>query len=99
MNLNIKQVSGSILSVSQFTLYADTKRGNLPGFDRSAHPDIAREYWLKFNELLRQKGIDVKEGTFGAHMEVNLINDGPVKGRVFDERQSGWRYFKTNERF
>ncbi len=78
MNLNIKQAGGSILSVSQFTLYADTKKGNRPGFGQSAHPDIAREYWLKFNNLLLEKGLDVKAGIFGADMEVNLTNDGPV---------------------
>ncbi|NOZ68472.1 MAG: D-tyrosyl-tRNA(Tyr) deacylase [Deferribacteres bacterium] len=78
MNLNVKQTGGMILSVPQFTLYADTRRGNRPGFDRSAHPGIAREYWRRFNDLLRQEGLDVREGVFGAHMEVELVNDGPV---------------------
>jgi D-tyrosyl-tRNA(Tyr) deacylase len=78
MNLDIGQVRGSILSVSQFTLYANTKKGNRPGFDRSASPDAAKKLWLDFNENLRQRGIDVREGLFGAHMEVSLINDGPV---------------------
>lgn len=78
MNLNLNQVEGQILSVSQFTLYADTSKGNRPGFDQSADPDTARKYWVKFNELLREKGLDVKEGEFGASMEVDLVNDGPV---------------------
>jgi D-tyrosyl-tRNA(Tyr) deacylase len=78
MNLDIKQVQGEILSVSQFTLYADTRKGNRPGFDKSADPGVANEYWLEFNNLLREKGINVREGIFGAHMEIGLINDGPV---------------------
>lgn len=78
LNLNIKQVNGQILSVPQFTLYADTGKGNRPGFDLSAKPETAKEYWKKFNHLLRENGIDVKEGVFGAYMEVGLINDGPV---------------------
>jgi D-tyrosyl-tRNA(Tyr) deacylase len=78
MNLNIKQVNGQILSVPQFTLYADTLKGNRPGFDLSAEPEMAEEYWSRFNKLLQENGIDVKEGVFGAHMEVGLINDGPV---------------------
>jgi len=78
MNLNVKQVCGQILSVSQFTLFADTKKGNRPGFDRSAEPEMAAEYWKRFNILLRKRGVEVKEGIFGANMEVDLINDGPV---------------------
>ena len=78
MNLNIKQVRGEILSVSQFTLYADTRKGNRPGFDQAAGPGLAKDYWERFNNLLRENNVDVREGIFGARMEVELINDGPV---------------------
>ena len=78
MNLDVKQINGKVLSVPQFTLYADTQKGNRPGFDHSADPETAKDYWNRFNNLLRQNGIEVKEGIFGAHMEVELINDGPV---------------------
>lgn len=78
MNLDIKQIKGQILSVPQFTLYADTKKGNRPGFDRSAEPEMAKGHWTKFNDLLRGNDIEVKEGVFGANMQVELINDGPV---------------------
>ncbi|MBL7070759.1 MAG: D-tyrosyl-tRNA(Tyr) deacylase [Candidatus Omnitrophica bacterium] len=78
MNLNVKQAGGEILSVPQFTLYADTSRGNRPGFELSADPGIAEESWMRFNALLKENGVEVKYGVFGAHMEVELINDGPV---------------------
>ncbi len=78
MNLDVKQVGAEILSVPQFTLYADTRKGNRPGFDLSAEPKMANEYWKRFDTLLKESGVEVKEGVFGAHMEIELINDGPV---------------------
>lgn len=78
MNLTLKQINGQLLSVPQFTLYANTSKGNRPGFDLSAKPETAKRYWSRFNDLLREDGLDVKEGIFGAHMDVALINDGPV---------------------
>ncbi|MCK4852375.1 MAG: D-tyrosyl-tRNA(Tyr) deacylase [Candidatus Omnitrophica bacterium] len=78
MNLDISQVSGEILSVSQFTLLADIAKGNRPGFDEAAPPEIARKYWEGFNGSIRRRGIPLKEGEFGARMDVSLVNDGPV---------------------
>lgn len=78
MNRNIMQAKGEILSISQFTLSWDGKKGNRPSFDTSMSPANAQLYYHKFNEALRQKGIVVKKGTFGAHMMIESINDGPV---------------------
>jgi len=71
-------VKGQVLSVPQFTLYADTRKGNRPGFDLSAAPDMAKDYWERFNNLLVEGGVNVQKGVFAAHMEVELVNDGPV---------------------
>ncbi len=78
MNLNILQAAGEILSVSQFTLYADTKKGNRPGFDSAADPVYAQGLWREFNGLLKKCNVPLREGIFAADMEVELINDGPV---------------------
>lgn len=78
MNLNLQQVSGSILSISQFTLYAQTRKGNRPSFIRAQNPDIASKNYDKFNEKLRESGVQVETGIFGADMQVSLVNDGPV---------------------
>ena len=77
MNLDILNSGGEVLSVSQFTLVGSTKEGNRPGFSLAASGDIAKSMWLRFNDKLRSKGIVVKEGIFGEHMDVSLTNDGP----------------------
>lgn len=78
LNLSLMDVGGSILSISQFTLYANCKKGRRPSFIDVAKPDISSPLYDYFNEKLIEKGIKVERGVFGAMMEVSLINDGPV---------------------
>ena len=78
MNRSILEVGGQLLAVSQFTLYGDTRKGRRPGFDAAALPQQAQPLFDQFVEKLRQSGLVVETGRFGAHMEVSLINDGPV---------------------
>ena len=78
LNRSIQDIGGEILLVSQFTLYADTKKGNRPSFSKAAPGDVALEMFEQFNGLLRDTGIPVETGQFGADMKVELLNDGPV---------------------
>ncbi len=78
MNLSLPQVGGSVLSISQFTLYADCRKGNRPGFDKAGKPAHAERMYILFNKKLRELGFVVEEGVFGADMKVMLVNDGPV---------------------
>ncbi|WP_227396761.1 D-aminoacyl-tRNA deacylase [Jeotgalibacillus aurantiacus] len=78
MNHSVLDREGQILSISQFTLYGDTKKGRRPNFMAAARPDHAEPLYEHFNELLREKGLQVETGVFGAMMDVSLTNDGPV---------------------
>ena len=78
MNRSVAQVGGSILLVSQFTLYGDVRHGKRPSFTQAAASDVANRLYEQLADSLRAKGIPVATGQFQAHMEVVLVNDGPV---------------------
>ncbi|MFB1099102.1 D-aminoacyl-tRNA deacylase [Terribacillus sp. JSM ZJ617] len=78
MNESLLQIGGEVLSISQFTLYADTRKGRRPSFTDAAKPDIAMKLYEQFNQKLIEAGIHVETGEFGAHMDVQLINEGPI---------------------
>ncbi len=78
MNLSLKDVGGSVLLVSQFTLAGDVRKGNRPSFSTAARPEIAEPLFEKLREMILASGIPVETGRFRTHMEVALVNDGPV---------------------
>lgn len=78
MNLSLMDIGGELLAVSQFTLHGDTRRGRRPSFSNAAQPEEAIRLYLQVVEDMKNKGIRVSEGVFRAHMEVELVNDGPV---------------------
>ncbi len=90
MNLSLLDVGGQILSISQFTLYANARKGRRPSFIEAARPKIANELYEYFNQCLLESGIEVETGQFQADMKVSLTNDGPVtiildSKELFDE--------------
>ncbi|GEN46440.1 D-aminoacyl-tRNA deacylase [Alkalibacillus haloalkaliphilus] len=78
LNLSVKDVGGKVLSISQFTLYGDCRKGRRPNFMSAAKPDQANDLYEKFNEEVANLGVPVETGAFGEHMKVSLLNDGPV---------------------
>lgn len=78
MNRSLAEVGGSVLVVSQFTLYGDTSRGRRPSFIDAAEPELAKPLYERFADALRERGVIVATGVFGAVMDVALVNDGPV---------------------
>ncbi len=87
MNLSVKNIEGELLVVSQFTLYGDCRKGRRPGFSAAAAPEVAELLYEKFCRLCEQQGVPVKKGVFRAHMEVSLVNDGPVT-MLLDSRKT-----------
>ena len=78
LNLSVKDMGGAVLSVSQFTLYGDCRKGRRPSFTEAARPDQANELYQQFNAYLAEEGVPVETGRFQTHMMVELTNDGPV---------------------
>lgn len=86
MNLSLKDVNGELLVVSQFTLYGDCRKGRRPNFTNAAKPDLATSLYEEFIDKTKKEGIKVGTGKFGAHMMVDLVNDGPVTILIDSEK-------------
>ncbi len=86
-NLNAEQVKGEVLVVSQFTLYGDCKKGRRPGFEKAARPDVGNALYQHFVARLKGLGLHVETGVFGAYMQVELVNDGPVTILLSSEKE------------
>lgn len=78
MNLSLEDIEGEILIISQFTLYGDVRKGKRPSFTNSAAPDLGEKFYKQFIEEVKSRGIKAETGVFGADMDIELINDGPV---------------------
>ena len=78
MNLSVEDVKGDLMIISQFTLYGETKKGTRPSFIQAGPPDKSKIWYQQFIQLCKESGLRVESGTFGAHMEIDSINDGPV---------------------
>jgi len=78
LNLSVEDVKGDLMIISQFTLYGETKKGTRPSFIQAGPPDKSKIWYQQFIQLCKESGLRVESGTFGAHMEIDSINDGPV---------------------
>lgn len=87
LNRSLRDIGGDVLAVSQFTLLGDCRKGKRPSYTKAARPEIAEPLFVRFVELLRDAGLPVQTGVFGEHMEIELVNDGPVT--LVIEKNSG----------